>query len=468
MPHPESVRSGWRRELGEILQIAGPLAGAQLAYMLMGVTDSVMMGRISTDSLAAGGVGASFAFMMIYLAMGLLQAIQPVVAQGRGAGDHSGFTRILAAGLVTALICAVPILAVLLGVERIFLAIGEPPVIAHLSWIYVTAFAWAVPAWLCNTALRNYLVALGRTRVIMFTSGTGCLANLVLNWALIFGHLGLPALGLAGSGYATSIVGWSMTMALFAYAIICRLLPHGMLRLTARELGTGLREIWWLGLPIAAMWSVETLLFSGSSLLMGRFGPVALAAHQICINLCSLTYMVPFAISSAATVRVGFQVGADEPRLARIAGFSALALGVSFMAAAAVAICLFSRPIFRLYLDVDDPSFAEVEAIGIKLLLLAALFEVFDGTQVVAAGALRGLRDVRLPLIAGIIGYWVLGFPIGAGLAFGAGLGPVGLWWGFAAGLIVTAFLLSTRFVRLSAQMQRVGCGEFREATESC
>jgi MATE family multidrug resistance protein len=446
-PVPTPVGApGWRRELNEILGVALPLAGAQLAYMVMGTTDSAMMGRISTDSLAAGGLGSTVAFMMVYVALGLLQSIQPIVAQGRGAGDTSAFGRTLAAGIYGGILLAVPIVLILVEIDRILSAIGEPPEIAHLALVYERAFAWAVPVWLWNGALRNYLSALGHTGVIMIVSVVGCAVNLALNWMLIFGHLGVPALGLAGSGYATSIVGWSMGLALAAYAAWARLLPTDLFRLRLDQIRDGFREVTALGLPIAGMWLIEIGLFSGSSLLMGRFGSVALAAHQICLNLCALTYMVPFAISTAATVRVGFHIGAKAPDRARVAGFTALALGVGFMVLAATSLCLFARPIFGLYLDAADPALPAVEALGSSMLVVAAIFQVFDGTQVVTSGALRGIKDVRMPLLAGILGYWVLGLPLGAGLAFGTAIGPVGLWWGFAAGLIVVAILLASRF----------------------
>ena len=450
---PPPGRMGWRRELGELLHIAGPLAGAQLAYMVMGTTDSVMMGRIGTDALAAGGLGSTVAFMMVYVALGMLQSIQPIVAHGRGANDRSAFARTLAAGLLMGLACAGPIVLVLVEIDRILVAIGEPPAIAHLAWIYECAFAWAVPAWLWNGTFRNYLAALGRTRFIMVVSATGCFVNLALNWMLIFGHLGAPALGLAGSGYATSIVGALMAIALALYAWRVGALPEGMLRLPLAELRDGIGEVLALGLPVAGQWSIEIGLFSGSSLLMGWFGPVALAAHQICLNLCSLTYMVPFAISTAATVRVGYHIGARSPRAARIAGFTALGLGISFMALAAVALVFFARPIFGLYLDAGDPALPQVQTVGASLLALAAIFQVFDGTQCVASGALRGLKDVRMPLVAAVIGYWILGLPIGASLAFRTSLGPVGLWWGFVAGLVVVAFLLALRFRRRIDQL---------------
>jgi MATE family multidrug resistance protein len=446
-------RPGRHGELREILRLSLPLAAAQLAQMLMGVTDTIMMGRISTDSLAAGGLGGNVAFMMIIIAQGLAVSIQPIVAQARGSGDRSGFARTLAAGLIAMSLASVPIILVLTRIDRVLDAIGEPPALSAMTLRYELAFAWGVPASLVQAVLRNYLSALERPRVIMIVVSCACVGNFVLNWALIFGHLGLPALGLAGSGYATSII-WTAMAAVFTLHLWwAGLIPAGFGRLTAHEVRRGLASLARLGWPISAIYLVEMGLFSVSSLLMGRFGPVALAAHQICLGISSVTFMVPLAIGQAATVRIGFHVGAGALARARRAGFAALALGIGFMSLMAVAILIFGRTIFSLYLDPADPQFDAVLALGMQLLAMAALFQVFDGAQAVAAGALRGLKDMRASLVAASVGYWGLGMPVGVGFAFGLGYGPIGLWWGFVGGLVVVSILLGWRFHRRTAWM---------------
>jgi MATE family multidrug resistance protein len=192
---------------------------------------------------------------------------------------------------------------------------------------------------------------------------------------------------------------------------------------------------------------------------MGRFGPVALAAHQICLGIASLTFMVPLAIGQAATVRIGFHVGAGALERARRTGFTALVLGIAFMSVMSAGIWFFGQAVFSLYLDPADPQFDEVLALGTQLLAMAALFQVFDGAQVVAACALRGLKDMRASLLAAALGYWGLGLPIGIGFAFGLGYGPIGLWWGFVGGLVVVSVLLSWRFHRRTAQMIAAAAG---------
>jgi MATE family multidrug resistance protein len=439
--------------LREILRLSIPLAAAQLAQMLMGATDTVMMGRISTGALAAGGLGGNVAFMMIIVAQGLAVSIQPIVAQARGSGDHTGFARTLAAGLIVMSLIAVPVILVLVRIDRILDAIGEPHEISVMTLQYEMAFAWGVPAAMWQMVLRSYLSALERPRIIMIVALLACVGNFILNWALIFGHLGLPALGLAGSGYATAII-WTAMAAVFTFYIWrAGLLPKGFGRLTLNEIGRGVSALLRLGWPVSAIYLVEIGLFSASSLLMGRFGPVALAAHQICLGIASLTFMVPLAIGQAATVLIGFHVGAGALLRARRTGFTALALGIGFMSLMSAGIWIFGPAIFALYLDRTDPQFGEVLALGTQLLAMAALFQVFDGAQVVAACALRGLKDMRASLLAAALGYWGLGLPIGIGFAFGLGYGPIGLWWGFVGGLVVVSILLSWRFHRRTVQM---------------
>jgi MATE family multidrug resistance protein len=439
---------GRRGEFFKILSLALPLAAAQVAQMVMNLTDSVVMGRIDVDSLAAGSLGGNVAFMMIIVGQGLIMSIQPLVAQARGAGDPSVTGRVLAGSVTIGLLASIPIVVVLTRIDHILILIGEPPAIAALTLRFEQAFAWAVPAAMLLAVARNYLIAIERPRVTMIVTALACPANGLLAWALVFGHLGLPALGLAGSGYATAIVWWGWAIALIGYAFFAELVRPPLFHLTSAEIGSGMRSVLKVGWPIAGVMIVEVGLFAASSLLMGRFGSTALAAHQICLGIASLVFMVPLAIGQAATVRVGYHIGAGRLAAARTAGFLALAIGVFFTAFSAAGLVLFNEPVFSLYLDAADPQREAVLAIGAKMFMVAAAFQLFDGAQTIASGALRGLKDTRAAMIAGTIGYWGLGMPLGAGLAFGAGVGPIGLWWGFAGGLGLTAVLLTLRFHR--------------------
>jgi MATE family multidrug resistance protein len=443
----------WRRELIQILFLAVPLAAAQLAEMAMGITDTMFLGHVSSEALAAGGLASNIAFTLIFVGHGLAAGLQPIVAQARGAGDLTGVGRTLAAGIVIALLSAVPTVLVLIHIDFLLDALGEPPRIGALALEYETAVAWGVPAIMLQYVLRNYISALERPRIIMVVVVSACAANLGLNWLLVFGHLGFPALGVSGSGYATAIVCWGMFAAMALYLRAACLLPDTLFQVGGAALWRGAKALLALGWSISGIYLVEIGLFTGSSVLMGWFGPAALAAHQICLNVSAFTYMVPLALSQAATVRVGYYVGAETIGRARRAGFAALGLGVGFMLVMAFVITHLARPIFHLYLNADDPQLDAVLTIGGQLIVFAALFQVFDGAQVVAAGALRGLKDTRAALIAAAVGYWGLGMPIGVGLAFGFHLGPVGLWCGFLVGLIAVSILLSLRFRQRTARL---------------
>jgi len=443
----------WRIEFSQLLALAVPLAVSQVGLIAMNVTDSVMMGRISAESLAAGGLAGTVAFSMLIFAQGLLMALQPILAQYRGAGDLAAVPRVVAATFAMALICAVPIVLLLLLVDKFLILSGTEAPLATMALDYEKGFVWGVPAALWQMTCRYYLSALERPRIILISTLGACLANVLFNWILIYGHFGLPALGLRGSAYATSLSCWGMALSMTVYAARGKLLPEGILRVRLAELGKGLAELFRIGWPIACTIIAEMGLFSVSTVLMGRFGPVPLAAHQICLGISSLTFMVPMAIGQASTVRVGFHIGAGQPHLARQAGFLSLGLGVGFMALSATALKLFSGPVIRLYLDADDPNVGAVLEIGRQMITLAALFQLFDGAQTVGSGALRGLKDTHAAMIFAMTGYWGLGLPLGVLLAFFLGAGPTGLWWGFVAGLAAVALLMSGRFAMRSSKL---------------
>jgi MATE family multidrug resistance protein len=443
----------WRLELRDLLLLAVPLALSQVGLILMSITDALMMGRLSTEALAAGGLAVNVAFTLVIMPQGLLYAMQPILAQLRGAADFAPFARTLAAAYCLALLCALPIILMLTQIDRLLLVVGADATLAAMALDYEWGYVWGVPAILWQMVGRLYLSSLERPRVILVTITVACFANAALNWLLIYGHLGLPACGLRGSAYATSLSCWGMAIALTAYGFKLRLFPPGIFRVRWPDLRHGVAELVTLGWAIAGSIIVEVGLFSASTLLMSRFGPAPVAANQICLGIASLTFMVPQALGQASTVRVGFHIGAGQPLLARQAGFIALGLGTLFMAMATLVLELEAGSIVHLYIDETDPQLPEILQIGKKLIGLAALFQLFDGAQVVASGSLRGLKDTRVPLYASILGYWAIGLSLGVFLAFGLKWGPAGLWWGFVVGLVVVSLLLSWRFNRLSAQL---------------
>jgi len=321
--------------------------------------------------------------------------------------------------------------------------LGYDPALATDIAHFLSAICWGSPAFLAFIVLRSMLSATARVRPVVFVLLFGVPANAALNWALIFGHLGLPALGVVGSGCSTAIVQWLMLLGLSGYMLMVP--PAGVRLRFSGRLGVELGRIIRVGLPISGLLGLEVGVFNTTGVLMGLFGSDALGAHQLAINFASLTFMVPLGIAQAATVRVALQLGAGRDAAARDAGFLAVALGGALMLVPCIAMLAAPRMIVGLYLDLAAPENQGTAVIAVQLLAVAALFQVFDGIQVIAAGALRGYRDTAVPMLMAAFGYWGAGFAGGWVLAFPLRYGAVGLWYGLALGLAVVAVLLTLR-----------------------
>ncbi len=424
-------------ELKATLGIALPLAGAQLSQVLMGFISAAMMGRLGGEAFAAGGLGTTLYFTVVLVFQGVLTAVGPLVAHALGAGQEGRIGGIVAHGILIAAVLAAIGMTMIGQIDAALAAIGHPPALVAATKRYLDAAVWGLPAGLGFALLRTYLSALSRTWPVMVLL-VFCLAlDAALTFGLIFGRFGLPALGIAGSGYAGALTQWVMFGGLALYAATQpNLRHHGVLRALLRPNWKAAASIVRLGWPIAGIIAVEIGVFTATALLAGLLGTASLAAHQIAIGIGSVTFMVPLAFSHAATVRVALAMGA---------------CGVGFMAVMAFILLVAPGSIVALYLDRADPANATLDAIALRLLFIAALFQVFDGAQVIAGGALRGLRDTRVPLLVGTIGYWAIGFPAGWLLAFPLDLGAIGLWWGLALGLAAVAVPLGLRFHRLTA-----------------
>jgi MATE family multidrug resistance protein len=428
-------------EVRATVAVAGPLAAANLAQMAMGFTNTVIVGSLGSAALAAAGLGASLYFTVALVCSGILTAVAPLAAHAIGAGDNRRAGRVAGAGLVLAALLAVPVVAALLAANRLLVALGYEPALAAEIGRFLGAIAWAAPGFLGFAVLRSFLVAASHSRTVMIALILCIPMNAGLNWILVFGHLGAPALGIAGSGCATAVIQWLMFTGLGSYALAAPSLAKYRMRPLLRgwdEIGRILR----LGLPIGGILGLEIGVFATTGIVMGLLGADALGAHQLVMNCISVVFMVPLGIAQAATVRVAVALGSGMPEAARRAGFVALALGVGYMAAVLVAA---PRAIASVYVDIDAPANRGLVGIALYLLLIAALFQIFDGVQAIAAGALRGYRDTTVPLLLAIIGYWGIGFAGGWLLAFPAGYGPIGLWSGLAVGLAAVAVMLTVR-----------------------
>ena len=439
----------WAGELRAIMALSWPLALANLTQVAMGTTDVMMMGWLGADTLAAGALGANLYFMAFVFGAGLLNAAAPMIARdlGRDPGAAPPVRGTVRLGLWSAFFMAVPFWLALWWSEPLLLAMGQNPGLSALAGAYVHTLQWALlPAW-GFLVLRSFISALERP-VWSFVIGLAAVAfNAAANWCLMLGHCGCHPLGISGSGLATLLSSLLMASALAVVANVARPFRRYRLFSTFFHLDwPRLREFWRLGLPMAATLSFEVTMFNAAVFLMGLIDAASLAAHSIVIQLASLTFMVPLGIGQAAAVRVGRALGRRDREAIRRAGWTALGLAIAFMAAMSLTMVAAPRLLISAFIDTEDPGNAAVVGRATSFLMLAALFQIADGAQTVGAGMLRGLHDARMPMLFALVGYWAIGLPLGASLAFSAGLGGIGIWIGLATGLSTVAALMIRRW----------------------
>jgi MATE family multidrug resistance protein len=441
-------------ELKALTGLAIPIAAANLAEMAMALTNMVMIGRLGASALAAGGLGGNLLWCVLVIPLGIIMAVGAVAAHAFGARDRIGVGRAAGQGLVLAALLSLPAMAVLWWTGPVTALVGADAVLAPLLTAYLRAIALSVPAVLGFAVLQRFVSALFRPRLPTIISMIAITLNALANQALIFGDFGFPGLGVTGSGWATTLVCWAEFASL---ALVIAFMPYfrryrpfqGVWPLDWPTL----REILSVGWPIGGSMAVESWFFLTTGFLVWQFGTAALAAHQVAVSFSSIPYMIVLALSHAATYRVAHAMGARAPLAARRSGTVAIVASALFMSVVAFAMWLFARPIVAIYLDLENPANQAVLPIAITLIGIAALFQIADGLQCAAAGALRGLKDTRATLIAALLGYWVAGIGSGLGLGFVFGMGPAGLWLGLAVGLAAAGGVLTWRFRRKSGAL---------------
>lgn len=445
---PEDPRAVWRREASATLRLAAPIALTQLGQVVMMVTDVAMIGRLGRDALAASALSAIVYFLFFVLAFGLVMATAPLAAQAYGAHRPRRLRRVIRQGLWVAILVGVPGVAVLtLATEEMLVLLGQDPKIAVMTDAYLSTMAFSIPPAIGFLVLRNFVSALNRPVPALVVMLCGIPINALLDYGLIFGHFGLPRLELVGAGLATTLINVTMFVALLWIAT--RRPPFRRYRILGRFWRPDwsiLRQIVLLGLPIAGIMLVEFGVFAAAVMLSGWIGKTALAAFQVAIQIPHITFMVPLGIGQAATVRVGHAVGRRDADGARRAGWMAMAVGGVFMTFAAVVILAIPETLALAFVDRSDPLAGEVVAVAVLLLAIAAAFQVVDGLQTIAAGALRGLNDTKIPMVLGAICYWGVAFVLAWFLGLRLGWGAPGIWIGLALGLGAMAFALTLRF----------------------
>lgn len=432
-----------------MLTLGWPLILTNLAQVAIMTTDVVMMGWLGPSALAAGVLGTNLYFAVFVLGMGLAHATSPMVAQALGRNRHSvrDVRRTVRQGFWVTAAYSMLAWAVLWHGGAILAAMGQDPDLATQAGLYLRALMWGVLPSLWFMVLRNFQAALERPRAGMVMTVLAVGVNAFCNWVLMFGNLGAPALGVVGSGVASTLSAAFMFAGLLGFSYWDRRIRrYHLLGRFWRADGPRLRDFLRVGMPIGVTMACESTVFNATAFLMGAFGAQALAAHGIALQVAAITFMVPLGLSQAATVRVGLAAGRRDANAAGRAGWTAIALGIGFMAMTAVLFLTAPRPIIGLFLDLGDPANAEVVGLAVLLVGLAGVFQVVDGGQVMGAGALRGLKDTRVPMLFAAFGYWAAGLPVGVVLAFPLGLGPAGLWIGLATGLGVVAVLMIARW----------------------
>ena len=441
-----------RREARALVRLATPLAAAQLGDQLLGVVDTAVVGRVDALELAAVGLGNALYFAVVVLGVGLLLALDPLVSQARGAGEDGEARRLLWQGIWIAAGLSVPLAVVCLAACYLLAPLGLAPDTAARTTVYMASRLPGLPFVLAFVAVRSYLQASGITRPVVVGIVLANVVNLPMSWLLVLGDgglerlalpaVGLPTLGAVGAGLTTSACSL-LKLVVVALALLRVPTPEDPGR---RRLRPALaRRCLRLGWPFGVQLAIEVAVFGLVAFLMGRIDTEALAAHQTAMSLAALTFMVPVGIGTATSVRVGHAVGRGDPPGTRLAGLVGIVAGGAFMVATAALFLVAPRQLAALI--TDRPSVLDA---AVPLILVAAVFQVSDGVQAVASGALRGAGDTRWPLVSNLLGHYLIGLPVGLYLAFPAGLGASGLWWGLSLGLTVVAAVLTTRFVVLT------------------
>ncbi|MGJ4951033.1 MATE family efflux transporter [Bradyrhizobium sp. HKCCYLS20291] len=438
-------------DLWDTIRLAAPMALTQLSQIAMMSTDLAFIGRLGGDAVAAAALSGTVYFVGSTFGIGLMSAVAPLAAQAFGADDAGLVRRALRVGLWAGLFIALPIMLIALNGESILLALGQAPGVAHLAQDYLAGLVWGIAPMLWFMALRSFMGAVNRPEPVLWITLVAIPLNALLVYLLLYGHWGFPQLGLTGVGLATSTVNLATFLA--ALAIAATRPPfrdyHVLARLAHVDWGL-MRQLLVIGAPISLAFLLEYGLFSAAAILMGLISTPALAAHQIALQITAILFMVPFGISMAATVRVGHAAGRNDEIGVRRAGLMAMLLGVSLAVLFTVGIIVARFEIVQLFLGEGLADAEATATLAATLLLIGTTFFITDALQTVAVGALRGIKDTRIPLLLAVLGYWLIGFPASYALGFHTSLGAVGIWIGLSVGTTIYAALLVLRFLRLS------------------
>ena len=443
-PAPRTRVGGQARAL---LGLGLPLVGSHLAQMMIGVTDTLMMGWYDITGLAALSIAGPIFFIIFIFGSGFAWAVTPMVASAVAQDDDRQIRRVTRMGLWLSILFGLIMTPVFFFFEPILLAIGQDAEVAKQAGQYMPLVGLGIIPALLVQVLKSYLTALELARSILIAVIAAAVMNACANYVLIFGNFGAPELGIVGAGIASLVSHTVSLLALAGYAVWKRP-DHAMFQNFHRPDPEALRTVFLLGLPIGLTLLAETGLFAASSIMMGWLGKIPLAAHGVALQIASLTFMIPLGLSQAVTVRVGRAWGKNDVHALRAASKAGMLLAGIAALLTVTAFLLFPEFLIGIFVDPTDPERPAIIATGISLLMVAALFQVVDFGQVMALGMLRGVQDTRMPMIIAIISYWIIGLPVGYLLGFTAGLDGVGIWLGLTVGLAAACIMMQLRFWR--------------------
>jgi MATE family multidrug resistance protein len=450
----ERVETSKRAEMRATIALALPLVAANLLQMAVYAVDVIFVARLGPLQLAASSLSVSILGLLLWSSTGLVGAVSPLVAAELGRSRHAvrEVRRSFRMGLWLSLIASAVVLILCWLGPAFMTATGQNPRVVETARPFMHILMWSAPPAIVAAMLRSFVAAMGRATIATVITAMALAVNTLGNYALVFGHFGLPALGLEGSALSSVVTTSSM---LLAYIIVIlsdrRLRRYHLFGRWWRSDWARFADLLRVGLPIAGTIVAEAGLFSGAAFLMGRIGEAELAGHTIALQIAAIAFQIPFGIAQAGTIRVGYAYGAgDRAGIAR-AGNSAIILGIGVMALTALLMVVIPRPLISLYVDTNAAANATLVAFALQYIVIAALFQLADGAQAVAAGALRGLQDTRIPMAIAVFGYWLPGFGTSIALGFYTPLRGTGVWLGLAAGLFVVAALLLWRWRRRDA-----------------
>ncbi|UOF93896.1 MAG: MATE family efflux transporter [Bordetella sp.] len=443
-------QSSWKREILATIFLSFPLILTSLAQMAMTITDVIFIGKLGSQALAAASLGANLYTIFAFFGLGLVTTTAPMMARVLGERKRSlkEIRSIVQQGLWTSLIISIPTCFVLWNGEKLLLAIHQQNELAKMAGHYLRAMMWAMPTFLGYLVLRSFMAALQRPRWAFIVTVIGILVNIFGNWILVFGYLGFPALGLVGSGLATTLASLFLFLGMVVVILIDkqfrRYYVFGNILKINRD---RLISLWKLGMPIAITTTFEATIFNSAAFLMGWLGENELAAHTIAIQITSAAFMIPYGIAQAATIRVGYAYGSGNLASINKSGWSAFLLSSTFMIFSATFMLLKPESLISVFIDIKNLDNIDVLYLAIHYLFFSAVFQTIDGLQVVGAGILRGLHDTRIPMLYAAFGYWVIGLPTSAILALYTNFRGTGIWIGLVIGVNIVSILMIRRWI---------------------